>query len=293
MMFLLLTGSLPFGLGVPIAEIARAIKNGEPDWRLFRRVSTTAVSLCRRMLIKDDVLRPSAAECLRHPWFASPCAAESVPRTLSIGPLVQYHAQSKLQQVLMNLVAAELQVTKLKTVGPLFESIDVLSSGLLFPEQLKAAMSELGISPEYSEQVLQTLTDLSPSGKPAYGLFMSGCVDLVDDKLDHMLWKVFAMVDEDHSGEISAVVLEHFLQSAIDQKELGDSDVGNIQADIERYLCSVLDPKLTATELVSRICGERQMATFEDFKRYVITGMPRARLWAKGAGDEGSSPSPA
>ena len=29
----------------------------------------------------------------------------------------------------------------------------------------------------------------SPVGQISYTLFMSGCVDLVDDKLDHMLWK--------------------------------------------------------------------------------------------------------
>ena len=60
--------------------------------------------------------------------------------------------------------------------------------------------------------------------KIPYTLFIAGCVDLVDDKLDHMLWKVwfvvarrasckdmqcrsqvFGMVDEDFSGEIETV----------------------------------------------------------------------------------------
>eukprot|EP00438_Fugacium_kawagutii_P020438 Skav226590 [mRNA] locus=scaffold2846:308705:314974:- [translate_table: standard] len=50
--------------------------------------------------------------------------------------------------------------------------------------------------------------DVAGTGQISYTLFMSGCVDLVDDKLDHMLWKVFSMVDEDCTGEIESVVLQ-------------------------------------------------------------------------------------
>merc|ERR1712113_392001 len=91
-----------------------------------------------------------------------------------------------------------------------------------------------------------------------------------------MLWKVFAMVDEDHSGEMSTVVLLHFLESVF-----GDTDNeldgsrprnGGSTGDVERYLRGVLDPRLTPPEVVAHIAGGRDAITFEEVKQFVLEG---------------------
>merc|ERR1711972_178465 len=116
-------------------------------------------------------------------------------------------------------------------------------------------MGDLCISSQHIQQVINALSEANKGGKLAYGFFVTGCVDLVDDKLDHMLWKVFAMVDEDHSGDINTEVFQHFLQSAVDRRETdGNSCDDHGQMDIERYLCNVLGSQLSPKEIVEKIC---------------------------------------
>merc|ERR1719478_1343160 len=100
----------------------------------------------------------------------------------------------------MNLIAAELKVPDLRRAPKIFTQLDTDQTGLLTPVQFGSALGELGVMQQHSiSQVINALDD-KRSGSIAYGLFMAGCIDLVEDKLDHMLWKVFSMVDEDHSS---------------------------------------------------------------------------------------------
>lgn len=110
------------------------------------------------------------------------------------------------------------------------------------------------------------------SGAVSYSLFVAGCIDLVDDKLDHMLWKIFTMVDEDHSGEISTVELEHFLRTACDGHPSPAGTGGPRLGDVERYLRSVLDPEATAGDIIARIAGDRRVISFEELKWFVLDG---------------------
>ncbi|CAJ1345451.1 unnamed protein product, partial [Effrenium voratum] len=169
-------------------------------------VSTAALALCKRMLDKDEMTRPTAHECLRHPWltggFDPSPEMPLLPETFSA--LMQSHAQSKFFQVLMNVVASEIKVGRLRLVREAFTRLDPSGSGYISAQSLEVVFKELAVSAQTCEQALRAL-DVAGTGQIPYTLFIAGCVDLVDDKLDHMLWKVFGMVDEDFSGEIETV----------------------------------------------------------------------------------------
>merc|ERR1712087_1076918 len=86
------------------------------------------------------------------------------------------------------------------------------------------------------------------------------------------------MVDEDHSGEISAVVLEHFLDGVVDDTR-GDKAAGlargkgnSLGGEVERYLQGALDPRLTAREIVAEMTGGKEQTTFEAVKRFLLQG---------------------
>lgn len=133
-------------------------------------------------------------------------------------------------------------------------------------------MNELGVSDQTSEQALRAL-DVSDTGQIPYTLFIAGCVDLVDDKLDHMLWKVFGMVDEDCSGEMETVVLEHFLRGVLVDGEAKAESArhrGTSSGDVERYLQSIIDCESSAAQAVRRIAGERTVVSFEEVKQFVL-----------------------
>lgn len=285
LMFLLLTGAAPFGPGLPLRDLAHSICNSEPDWRFFRGASTSALALCRRMLCKDDASRPTAAECLRHPWIASLGSGGDHPpkelRTETFSTLMQFHAQAKFHQVLINVVAAELKVGRLARVRTVLERLDTSGGGALEPEELERGFEELGVSPQNAEQtirVLRAFGEERPGREVAYGMFVASCIDLVDDKLDHMLWKVFALVDEDHSGEISTVVLEHFLSAACNGDgdnaagDNGDNAGGGGTSDVERYLRSVLDSEFAVHSAMADLSAGREYVTFEDIKHFLLNG---------------------
>jgi len=288
LLFLLLAGVPPFGPRLSVADLAQAVATGEPDWRLFRHASTSALSLCRRMLAKDDAERPTAVECLQHPWFAGPGATDRVPKELrpeSVGSLMQFHAQSKFLQVLMNVVATEMQVASVRRVRPCFAQLDADGSGYLGHEQLCDGLTGLGVSARTADQIFQVL-GARASGKAAYTHFLAGCIDLIDDKLDHMLWKVFAMVDEEHSGEMSPLVFAHFLEAVCHDGGGDSSGGGNGLGDVERYLRSVLEPGLSAAEVVSLILGSRDVVTFEEAKAFLLEGAGGAGTGAGGESED-------
>lgn len=286
LMFLLLTGSAPFGPGLPLQDLSNVICNSEPDWRFFRGASTSALALCRRMLAKDDASRPTAAECLRHPWIASLGSGGDHPpkelRSETFSTLMQFHAHAKFHQVLINVVAAELKVGRLARVRTVLERFDASGNGALEPDQLERGFEQLGVSPQNAEQTIRVLRAFGEerSGRQvAYGMFVASCIDLVDDKLDHMLWKVFALVDEDHSGEISTVVLEHFLSAACSGDgdgaagvDNGDNAGGGGTSDVERYLRSVLDSEFAVSNAMADLGAGRDYVTFEDIKHFLLTG---------------------
>merc|ERR1712087_369326 len=183
--------------------------------------------------------------------------------------------------VLMNVVAAELKVADLAVIGDLFGSLDVQGTGRLPPSKLQEALISLGVSTQHTQEVMSELSASFAGNRGtraqeeiAYGPFIVGCMDLVDDKLDHMLWKVFAMVDEDHAGEMHSIVLEHFLQSSIDRAESGAVDgeaSAGVQTDVERYLCSVLNVStggFGASALVAKLSGGTDVVTFEEMKNF-------------------------
>lgn len=285
-LFMLLTGRPPFSGRRSLKDLVVGIMDEEPDWHLFRHASTAGLSLCRRMLDKDDTSRPTAMECLRHPWFAhfSLSASESLPLDIPLlpetfGALVQSHAHAKFYQVLMNVVATEIKVGRLQYVRDAFQNIDPDGSGYVTPEGLQAALKKLDVSAQTIEQSLRALT-VGGSNQIPYTLFVAGCVDLIDDKLDHLLWKVFSMVDEDHSGEIGKVVLEHFLVATFgDEDEVSTAVARNGPiagggrsgaGDVERYLRSVLGPDLVVSEAMRRIAPNRDVATFEEVKEFIL-----------------------
>eukprot|EP00931_Biecheleriopsis_adriatica_P056292 TRINITY_DN33357_c0_g1_i1.p1 TRINITY_DN33357_c0_g1~~TRINITY_DN33357_c0_g1_i1.p1 ORF type:complete len:1061 (+),score=215.07 TRINITY_DN33357_c0_g1_i1:59-3241(+) len=301
LMFLLLTGRAPFPPRRSLRDLVLAATEEEPDWRLFRSASTAALSLCKRMLDKDDAARPSAAQCLRHPWLSTHGPAAERPPEMPLipetfGALMQSHAQSKFHQVLMNVVATEIKIGRLWRVREAFAAADPTGSGYVASSSLEVALKELAVSAQTAEQALRAL-DATGTGQIPYTLFVAGCVDLVDDKLDHMLWKVFSMVDEDHSGQIETLVLEHFLSAALgdSQAEEEGGTGGSLSSssreraspasrsrsggvgDVERYIRSILDPSLTARDATARIAGDRKKVNFEEVKQFILTAANEQR----------------
>ena len=68
--YMMLAGIQPF-VDEDVSKIPQKIKEQEPDYDLepFQKVNPLCVDLLQKMLLKDPSERPSAEECLEHPWF--------------------------------------------------------------------------------------------------------------------------------------------------------------------------------------------------------------------------------
>jgi serine/threonine protein kinase len=71
-MYTLLAGQVPFD-GTNDQEILKAIFEGKINFDLpvFLTLAPAAKDLIKKILVADTSLRPSAAECLNHPWIVS------------------------------------------------------------------------------------------------------------------------------------------------------------------------------------------------------------------------------
>ncbi|CAK0820929.1 unnamed protein product [Prorocentrum cordatum] len=146
--------------------------------------------------------------------------------------------------------------------------LDSSGSGRLDCGVFCEALCSFGVAPVTAEQVVCALS-ADGAGAVTYGFFVAVCVDLVEDKLDHMLWKLFSLVDEDHGGEMNQDVLEHFLQGAL-HGDGGERDRDGDAGDIATYLQGVLDPDLCVNGFASAVAGPHGVVEFERLKQRIL-----------------------
>lgn len=71
MLYIMLCGNMPFS-GMSIDQLFYNIKYKEVEIdRYVERKQPLAVNLCKKMLNKNSIYRPSASECLNDKWFSS------------------------------------------------------------------------------------------------------------------------------------------------------------------------------------------------------------------------------
>ena len=103
-LYQLLSGELPFK-GIHSQEILENVIDGKINFygSEWNPVSDTAIDLITRMLVKNPSKRPSAEECLNHPWFR----ATTFKRALSEGvidALKEFRGVSPLKKRAMNVL---------------------------------------------------------------------------------------------------------------------------------------------------------------------------------------------
>ena len=68
--FILLAGTPPFN-GQSFIEIKKSVRKGEVSFKdkVWTEVSQSAKDFITLLLTRDKAARPSAADCLKHPWL--------------------------------------------------------------------------------------------------------------------------------------------------------------------------------------------------------------------------------
>eukprot|EP01056_Protomagalhaensia_sp_Gyna25_P005268 Protomagalhaensia_sp_Gyna_25__5267@NODE_649_length_2914_cov_15_548870_g505_i0_p1_GENE_NODE_649_length_2914_cov_15_548870_g505_i0NODE_649_length_2914_cov_15_548870_g505_i0_p1_ORF_typecomplete_len671_score136_67Pkinase/PF00069_25/6_2e69Pkinase_Tyr/PF07714_17/5_5e48EFhand_7/PF13499_6/1e10EFhand_7/PF13499_6/1_6e13EFhand_7/PF13499_6/1_1e14EFhand_8/PF13833_6/0_2EFhand_8/PF13833_6/5_8e05EFhand_8/PF13833_6/0_016EFhand_8/PF13833_6/0_00017EFhand_8/PF13833_6/0_00029EFhand_8/PF13833_6/1_6e06EFhand_1/PF00036 len=246
LMFLLLTGNLPF-MGKTVSEIKAKVLRDEPPWDIqCRSLSDSAVNLMKKMLQKSPKHRFSAAEALQHAWFRNEHSSRTMLPTNICGNLKRYMKQAQLKNVLINLMAHQLDFSsgQVKQISDVFHQLDKDQNGTLSSAELAQGLRNAGLQPWEITKIVQAL-DIDGSGSISYTEFLAACYTWRESELN-IVWTAFNKLDTDNDGVISVEEFSRLL--------LGDADA---------------DQDLTQSRLVRRREGNREQLE-EDVRQLIL-----------------------
>lgn len=226
--FMLLSGRPPYVTSMGHERLRKDISRAKVQWdRLQDSISPEARDFVQKLLVLDPSQRMDAASALEHPWLASKVREPNAGPHLGGDVLValkQYMKQSKLQRLLLHLLAQELGPEEAKEMRELFLRIDSDERGTIRLDDLKAAMRQRqtakggfmslrrltspNLSPssnkseEQAEQLFEML-DANGDEEVHYSDFLAATVNVRGRWRRETLRKIFNRIDRDGSGTIS------------------------------------------------------------------------------------------
>lgn len=207
MLFFLLSGRFPFHCQTP-EEFAKATATDDPDWALMGGASKGAHELCKQLLMKSDVFRPSARQAIRHAWFEKQ-EVQIVKVTLSraeIDSLLMVPKRPGFQSFLCRLVATQLDAGGMKRVNDFFHALDSSYHGIIPVNALARGLLALDITPEQADVIAKEL-DVAKRGSVSYTEFLAGFLDLSTktvDQQDDILRLAWQQFSPEENGKVKA-----------------------------------------------------------------------------------------
>lgn len=266
MLYIILTGRHPLGNDDLRGRLLPPTSGADCTLEAFAHSSGAVASLCEQMLTLHVRKRPSARECMGHPWL-SLASSEHELMLLSQesqSTLTRDYAATKLRQVVCNLIVSELSNGPFACVGPMLNALDAGSDSKVPAKVAAEELRRLGISESSIEKVLPAF-DSDGSGFVSLKQFAVSCAELAEDRLDHALWRVFTAVGEEHRGVVGARELEQVLSTSS-----GSSGGSDWAGGAEHYIRGVLDPGLTAAEIIQYIAEDSNDIHFDALKEFVV-----------------------
>ena len=214
-MYILLCSLPPFN-GNDDEEIYKSIHKGKFDLEtgVWKKISSEAKDLIRKLLDKNSKTRISAEEALIHPWFkklkTKDLLIELTPEKIKdmLNNLKKYSPDKVLQHIaLAYLVHNSPQNDQVEEAFKLFHQIDKNSNGKITKEELKSGLKELFVDDSIDLEKLVVeifhLIDGDNNGFIDYEEFVRGCIDkdkFINETIIKMGFKFF---DKDGDGEIT------------------------------------------------------------------------------------------
>ncbi|KAF4652941.1 hypothetical protein FOL46_009427 [Perkinsus olseni] len=188
-LYLLLTGYLPF-FGSSVSEVKSNVLYKRVQWPDYMcnssrrlRVPKGARDLVEKMLVKDPLLRESAADLLNHRWlrkFSSGNGWKNGVRLLSGGVvdcMCYYARQSELKKAIINLIAHQWSFQEQEHVRALFTDLDSDSRGCLpvsrVAEALRQSQARMNASDAWR---VASAMDRTGDGYIGYTEFVGACI---------------------------------------------------------------------------------------------------------------------
>lgn len=235
--FVLLCGYPPFQ-GDDDAEILALVAKGkfefdDEDWAA---VSEDAKDLIGNLLQMKPSSRPTACQALQHTWIKK-CSPRAKPINTGSGlvkNLSKFRSQHRLKKAALQVIAGQLNDSKIKDLREIFTQLDDNGDGLLSVEELRTGIqkSELKEIPEDFQLLMQDI-DCDGSGVIDYTEFLAATIDQKIYTMEDVVWAAFRVFDVDGNGRISPDELKSVLSDGGVGKMLDTETIDALMAGVD------------------------------------------------------------
>lgn len=226
-LYMLICGRAPFD-GADDEEIIANIRRGTFNHKHKKLVASSpeVQDLVIKLLEVNVNKRLSAAQALKHPWFAKfngkslYMNIEKEKVKMYLDRLISYQINSKFQQMVIAFIVHNVPDTEeTKDILKIFRLFNTNDDGRLTKEELSKGLAQYEDPKQYNIDDIFLILDGANNGFIEYEEFMRACMDQKSLLCDEHLVYAFNFFDKDNTGKISVEKIKaNFIDSNVSEE---------------------------------------------------------------------------
>ena len=226
-LYMLICGRAPFD-GADDEEIIANIRKGSFNQKHKKLVASSpeVQDLVIKLLEVNVNKRLSAAQALKHPWFAKfngkslYMNIEKEKVKMYLDRLISYQINSKFQQMVIAFIVHNVPDTEeTKDILKIFRLFNTNDDGKLTKEELSKGLAQYEDPKQYNVDDIFLILDGANNGFIEYEEFMRACMDQKSLLCDEHLVYAFNFFDKDNTGKISVEKIKaNFIDSNVSEE---------------------------------------------------------------------------
>jgi calcium-dependent protein kinase len=228
-LYYILSGKFPFN-GNSNLEIFEKINKDEPIFQknIFNDISQNAIDFIKRCLVKNPNDRPSANECLSHPWLEpifKHIHSDGFLKDNLILNFSSYHKSPQLKKLILKYLVSNMGHTELGPYKSAFYAFDFKNQGIVSKKDIKKIFNlyNFDITDDQIKNIMSICDDPSKSFL-TYSEFICCCINIGDYLTPEKLVNTFLFFDMDNNLLIDSNDLKNTLlrygRDVINQKDI-------------------------------------------------------------------------
>jgi len=216
--FMLLSGSdPPFQGRTPEETVSKVVQARLAfKGKIWNTRSAESKEFISSLLKVDPQLRLTAVEALKNPWLSKEInLSDTKPNPELVSDvaknLVNYAACNDLKKVALNIIAKRSNTDEIFELRKIFDAYDKDNEGTISQDEFMEALGKTG---RYTAEEMKTIfdkVDVDGNGVIMYTEFLAAALETQGRIAEHRIKEAFNILDEDHSGSISAMELKKIL----------------------------------------------------------------------------------
>ena len=227
-LYYILSGKFPF-TGNSNFEIFEKIQKSEPVFKnLFKDISQNAIDFIKKCLVKNPNERPSAKECLSHPWLEpifKHIHSDAFLKDNLILNFTSYHKCPQLKKLILKYLVNNMGHTELGPYKSAFYAFDFKNQGIVTKTDIKKIFNLYNVdTTETQIKNIMSICDEPSNSFLTYSEFICCCINIGDVLTPEKLINTFLFFDLDNNLLIDSNDLKNTLlrcgRDVINQKDI-------------------------------------------------------------------------